>query len=84
MTKKVGKIQMVEIGGRTIISQLSNQAPWTKEPLGRQACMACMTKPGICKKLNSTHQLECMKCKQMDVKRVYIGETSKFVFDRVH
>ena len=57
-------------------------APWTREKCGREGCKPCEFRPGDCKKLNVTYELECQNCKEAGVKKVYIGESSRTFWDR--
>ena len=82
-SRKVGRIRMVERVGRTLLSQLANMAPWTREHCGQEECMACATKPGQCKMINATYHIQCQECKLKGIKRVNIVETCRSVFDRI-
>ena len=72
-----GKVGIVETIGNKLNQQLSNTAPWTQDPCGRQDCQPCKHKPGSCLKRNCTYKVSCNLCPY-----VYWGESHRTLYDR--
>ena len=80
---RVGRVRILERLGPKLAEQLCNPTPWTGQHCGREGCYPCKTKEGSCRKSNVTYKWTCMTClKTRNKKVVYIGETSRSLWDR--
>ena len=80
---RVGRVRILERLGPKIAEQLCNPTPWTGQHCGREGCHPCRSKEGSCRKSNVTYKWNCMTClSSRNKKVVYIGETSRSLWDR--
>ena len=75
---------IVEVGGKTMRSELQKSNPTAKPGCSKADCLACKEgrgKGGKCHKNNVNYEIVCMECPE-NSKHVYIGETSKNLYTR--
>ena len=71
---------IMEIGGRTLRSEIQRSNPIASPGCNKDDCLGCKEgrgKGGKCHKNNVNYQIECKECS-----KVYIGETSKNLYTR--
>ena len=71
---------VLEIGGRTLRSEIQRSNPTATPGCSKIDCLGCKEergKGGKCHKNNVNYQISCQKCQ-----KVYIGETSKNLYTR--
>ena len=71
---------ILEIGGRTLRSQIQRSNPTSTPGCTKKDCLGCgegRGKGGNCHKNNINYKISCQKCD-----KVYIGETSKNLYTR--
>ena len=71
---------ILEIGGRTLRSEIQRSNPIATPGCSKTDCLGCKDergKGGKCHKSNVNYQISCQKCE-----KVYIGETSKNLYTR--
>ena len=71
---------VLEIGGRTLRSEIQRSNPTATPGCNKSDCLGCEEsrgKGGKCHKNNVNYQINCQKCD-----KVYIGETSKNLYTR--
>ena len=71
---------VMEIGGRTLKSEIQRSNPTATPGCSKIDCLGCEEgrgKGGKCHKSNVNYQISCQKCE-----KVYIGETSKNLYTR--
>ena len=75
---------IIEIGGKTVKSQVQKSNPTATPGCPKDYCLACSEergKGGQCHKSNVNYAIECLKCPE-DNRPVYYGETSKNLYTR--
>ena len=76
---------IVEVGGRTVKSELQRSNPTETKGCDKDDCMGCKPergKGGRCHKNNVNYEVECQRCEGND-KAVYYGETSRNLYSRL-
>ena len=78
---------IVEVGGRTLKSELQKSNPTETAGCNKIDCLACKDGPGKggkCLRCNVNYEIECRLCcnKEKKDKEVYVGETSRNVYTR--
>ena len=76
--------KVVEMGGRTLKSELQKSNPIATPGCDEANCLGCTTgrgKGGQCRRNNVNYQITCQLCPD-DSKAVYIGETSRNLYTR--
>ena len=78
------KVKIVEQTGRTIKSVLVKADPSSAASCGRDKCVICLDEKqhGTCKVRSVTYQTSCQTCTGQGRKAVYIGESSRSVYER--
>ena len=75
---------IIEIGGRTLKSEVQKSNPTATPGCDKTDCVACSLgrgKGGNCQKGNVNYKMECMECPE-STRATYIGETSKNLYTR--
>ena len=75
---------IVEVGGRTLKSELQKSNPTESAGCTKSECLACKDGPGKggkCHKGNVNYEIECRLCPKKE-REVYVGETSRNLFTR--
>ena len=75
---------IVEVGGRTLKSDLQKSNPTETPGCSKTDCIACKEgrgKGGRCHKNNINYEIECQLCSGRD-KALYVGETSRNLYTR--
>ena len=75
---------VVEVGGKTMRSELQKSNPTASPGCRKTDCLACKEgrgKGGKCHKSNVNYEIVCMACPE-NSRHVYIGETSKNLYTR--
>ena len=78
------KFKILEVGGRTLKSELQMSNPTATAGCGEEDCIGCNIergKGGKCRKNNVNYEIECKLCPE-DKRPVYIGETSRNLYTR--
>ena len=83
VSKNSCKAKYLEELGPTVGSKLLKKEP-DPQPCGRQNCLPCRTKPGVCQRQSCIYKLVCNICKKESREKpaVYIGESARTPFDR--
>ena len=90
---KIGRVKMVERGGRKLKDMLTVKDPWTSGPCGREGCLVCVEgegqgkdkdkpKPGSCRREGVVYTLSCRGCRSRGVEAVYYGKSSRTAYIR--
>ena len=82
----IPKIKIEEKSGQKISLQLMKRW-WNQMACTREDCWPCKSaekgsERGKCMKESVTYKVECLKCREENVKSIYQGETSKSGFER--
>ena len=75
---------IVEIGGRTLKSELQKSNPTATPGCDKEDCLPCSNgrgKGGKCHANNVNYQIECLECPEQR-RPIYHGETSKNLYTR--
>ena len=75
---------IVEMGGKTLKSEVQRSNPTATPGCERKDCLGCSMgrgKGGRCHKNNVNYKIECLDCPE-DERATYIGETSKNLYTR--
>ena len=78
------KFKIMEVGGRTIKSELQRSNPTAQAGCGESDCIACNRergRGGNCRRNNINYEIECHLCPEGS-RPVYIGETSRNLYTR--
>ena len=78
------KFKVMEIGGRTLKSELQKSNPTASPGCGENDCIACIGESGEggnCRRNNVNYEIQCHLCPEED-RPVYIGETSRNIYTR--
>ena len=78
------KFKIMEIGGKTVKSELQKSNPLAQPGCGESDCIACNMergKGGNCRRNNVNYEIECHLCPEGN-RQVYIGETSRNLYTR--
>ena len=79
------RIKIVERTGKTILSHLSCNYPWSPQPCNDVDCFPCSTNTDIkisCRKHGVSYRIVCTLCSLDDIAAAYEGETGKCLFVR--
>ena len=82
--KKEIHFKIVEMGGRTLKSELQRSNPLSTPGCEKSDCMACRKergKGGQCRRNNINYEIECQLCKNT-APTTYIGETARNLYTR--
>ena len=82
----IPKIKIEERSGQKISLQLMKRW-WNQMACTREDCWPCKSaekgsERGKCMKESVTYKVECLKCREKNVKSIYQGETSKSGYER--
>ena len=83
-SKKELRFKIVEMGGRTLKSELQKSNPTATPGCEEKDCLGCRAekgKGGQCHRNNVNYQIECQLCPE-DNRAVYIGETARNMYTR--
>ena len=75
---------IIEIGGRTLKSEVQKSNPTETPGCSKGDCVGCSAgrgEGGKCHKSNINYIIECMECPEEE-RAAYIGETSKNLYTR--
>ena len=78
------RFKIVEVGGRTLKSELQRSNPTATPGCDKEDCLGCNVergKGGKCHKNNVNYEIECHLCPEGN-RPVYIGETSRNLYTR--
>ena len=78
------RFKIVEVGGRTLKSELQRSNPTATPGCDKEDCLGCTVergKGGKCHKNNVNYEIECHLCPEGN-RPVYIGETSRNLYTR--
>ena len=86
MEREIGfkcKVRYLEELGPTVASKLIKKEP-DPQPCGRQNCLPCKTKAGVCQRQGCLYKLVCNICTReaREKQILYIGESSRTPYDR--
>ena len=86
MEKDLGfqsKVRYLEELGPTLASKLIKKEP-DPQTCGRQNCLPCRTKAGVCQRQGVLYKLVCKICTQegREKQAIYVGESARTPFDR--
>ena len=78
------KVKIVEQTGKTLKSVLVKADPSSAASCGRDKCVICLDEKqrGTCKVRSVTYQTSCQTCTGQGREAVYIGESSRSVYER--
>ena len=89
---QIGRVKMVERGGRKLKDVLTVKDPWTSGPCGRGDCLVCVgdprdkkkdkPQPGSCRRESVVYMLTCRSCKDKGLLSCYYGESSRTAYLR--
>ena len=78
------KFKIMEVGGRTMKTELQRSNPTATPGCGESDCVACKLgrgRGGNCRRNNVNYEIECNLCPKAN-RPVYIGETSRNLYTR--
>ena len=78
------KVRIVEKSGRSMKQMLVKSNPWAGGMCERSECHPCKSgnEKQSCFKRNILYESICLSCKQNDITKVYVGESSRSGFER--
>ena len=78
------RFKIMEVGGRTIKSELQRSNPTATPGCGEHDCIVCKLgrgRGGNCRRNNVNYTIECNLCPE-ESRPIYIGETSRNLYSR--
>ena len=76
------KLRYVEDMGQTVAERIVCKDPWSGQGCGRNNCLPYKSTKGKCMRQGIVYTLDCLECKDSNVKSQYIGESARTGWDR--
>ena len=85
----MGRTKYIEQAGLKLSSKLVRKDPWysLNGGCGRLKCYVCKSSSGkgiICRREGVCYEMTCKLCEAQKTRTIYIGETSRSSFERIH